>query len=206
MKQEDRNRLRREKIMAAALREFGTKSYAEASINAICAEDGISKGIVYYYHKNKENLYLACVSACFQALLDYLTKQMPPMEGRTTEENLNIYFDARLKFLEEYPDYGGMLLHANEYPPHDLREQIKQLRAELDRFNIATLQAALKNEKLRKPVTYNDFGALYDLYVIHVRATPLMQEAAAKGAVAREALCKEWANVLLHGAVEPDIP
>ena len=54
MKQEERNRLKKEKILGAALREFGAKSFAEASVNTICGEDGISKGIIYHYYTDKD--------------------------------------------------------------------------------------------------------------------------------------------------------
>lgn len=201
MKQEERNRLRREKIMAAALQEFGEKSYAEASINAICAADGISKGIVYHYYKNKEDLYLACVSACFQAMQDHLEKRMPPMEG-TTDENLSLYFDTRLKFLEEYPCYQGIFYQVTTYPPYDLHEQVMQIRTSFDRFNFAVLQTVLKNERLREPVTHEDLAALQRFYITYCNTTPLMEKAAAESPAAREALCKSWVDVLLHGVVE----
>lgn len=205
MKQEERNRLQREKIMSAALQEFGEKSYAEASINAICAAEGISKGNVYHYYKNKEALYLACVSACFQKMQDYLEKQMPPMEG-TTDENLSLYFDTRLKFLEEYPCYQGIFHQATTYPPYDLREQVMQIRASFDSFNFSVLQAALKSERLREPVTYEDFAALQKFYITYCNTTPLMEKAAAESPAAREALCRFWVDVLLHGVVVQTSP
>lgn len=205
MKQEERNRLRREKIIAAALREFGEKSYAEASINVICAEDGISKGIMYHYYKNKEDLYLACVSACFRAMLDYLKDHLPTLDG-TADENLNHYFDARLTFLQEYPCYQGIFHQATAYPPHHLHDQIMQIRSEFDHFNLSVLKAALKHAKLRKHITYEDLDALERFYIIYGNTTPLMKKAAEEGPAAREAVCRFWINVLLHGVLEPEIP
>ena len=55
MKREEKNALSRQRILEAALREFSEKGYAAASLNTVCAENGISKGIIYHYFADKEN-------------------------------------------------------------------------------------------------------------------------------------------------------
>ena len=46
MKQEERTRITYEKILAGAIKEFGTKSYENASLNTICNENHIAKGLL----------------------------------------------------------------------------------------------------------------------------------------------------------------
>ncbi len=41
------------------IREFGTKNYESASVNAICNTGQISKGL-FYHNKNKDEIYLEC--------------------------------------------------------------------------------------------------------------------------------------------------
>ena len=46
MRKEEKTRRTYERIMAAAMEEFGTKSYDNASITTLCNENQISKGLV----------------------------------------------------------------------------------------------------------------------------------------------------------------
>ena len=58
--------------MTAALVEFGEKGYEAASINVICAESQISKGLLYHNFKSKDDLYLQCVKLCYNQMTEYL--------------------------------------------------------------------------------------------------------------------------------------
>lgn len=54
---------KQERILRAALEEFAEKDYKSASTDDIAARAGISKGLLFYYFKNKESLYLTLVDA-----------------------------------------------------------------------------------------------------------------------------------------------
>ena len=47
----------RGRILKAAALEFGTHGYADASLNRIVEQAGISKGSMYYYFEDKEDLF-----------------------------------------------------------------------------------------------------------------------------------------------------
>ncbi len=95
MKREEKNELSRRRILSAAIREFSERGYDTASLNTVCAENNISKGIIYHYFKDKDELYLLCVADCFDKLTAYLgTFVINEMES--PEAQLRRYFDARL--------------------------------------------------------------------------------------------------------------
>lgn len=58
MTQDERNQRTRARIMSAARKEFGDNGYEAASINTICAAEGLSKGLLYHHFKDKDELYL----------------------------------------------------------------------------------------------------------------------------------------------------
>ena len=64
MKREEKSELTRERILQAAIEEFGTNGYDASALNTICSKNGISKGLIYYNFVDKDDLYLACVSRC----------------------------------------------------------------------------------------------------------------------------------------------
>lgn len=49
---------KKERIFDAALQEFSTRSFSQASLNQIIKNAGIPKGSFYQYFENKEDLYL----------------------------------------------------------------------------------------------------------------------------------------------------
>lgn len=84
MKQSEKTKRTKEKIMAAAMEEFGTKSYDAASLNTMCIENQISKGLIYHNFKNKDQLYLQCVGQCLLCTDDGIfTKDRGRFYGRT---------------------------------------------------------------------------------------------------------------------------
>ena len=64
MKKAEKTERTKERILQAAMEEFGRKGYAAATIGAICSEHGIAKGLLYHNFVGKDDLYLACVSRC----------------------------------------------------------------------------------------------------------------------------------------------
>ncbi len=129
MKQEEKNQISKEKILNAAIVEFGTKSYENASLNNICNNNNISKGLIYHYFKNKDELFLSCVKACFDALVDYLNKE------DFNQNDFQIFFNILLQ------------------PPIHLKEQIKDLRSDFDALNINQYRMALCNVTLREGIS-----------------------------------------------------
>src|SRR5690554_6562514 len=49
---------KRKRIFSAAVEEFASRRFSEASINQIVKEAGISRGSFYQYFTGKEDLYL----------------------------------------------------------------------------------------------------------------------------------------------------
>lgn len=58
---------RREAMMRASVAAFGQHSYKDASTEDIARSAGISKGLLFFYFRNKRTLYLRTV--------DYLMEQ-----------------------------------------------------------------------------------------------------------------------------------
>jgi AcrR family transcriptional regulator len=54
------------KILDVAKHEFAAHGYEEASYNKIIQKIGISKGSMYYYFENKEDLFITCFLDAFR--------------------------------------------------------------------------------------------------------------------------------------------
>lgn len=97
MRREERNALSKQKILEAALCEFGNNGCEKASLNTVCSAYDISKGNIYHYFKDKDEIYLSCVKSCFDALNNVLEGYLVN-ENQTILENISDYFDFRFPF------------------------------------------------------------------------------------------------------------
>lgn len=154
MNREDKNKLTRQQIVSGAIAEFGVHSYSEASVNEISRKGNISKGIIYHYFKDKDDLYLVCVKACFDNLTDFLAGQ--EISFVNVEDSIKRYLDLRLQFFEEAPDYRNIFINAVLQPPKHLTEQIGALKSKLDQFNFKFYEQLLDHVVLKADVSRDE--------------------------------------------------
>lgn len=67
-----------DELLTAALEEFNSQGYEQASINTILNKAGMSKGQFYYHFKNKEGLYLALIEMMIGRKKAFLAQLMRP--------------------------------------------------------------------------------------------------------------------------------
>lgn len=205
VKREEKNAQSRQRIIDAALREFSSKGYDAASVNTLCAEKDISKGIIYHYFKDKNELYLMLVTDCFDRLTDYL-RAAESSPAHAVEQRLQGYFDARLRFFAENPLYLGIFFNAVLNPPAQLTAEIAAAREEFDALNIATMTDLLKSVPLRRDVTVSAVVEDFRLYMDYFNAR--FQAVLAKAPTPEKALhdheeqCHRQIRILLYGVVE----
>lgn len=140
MKQEEKTRLTREKIIAAGIKEFGTNGYSGASVNNITGS-GIPKGLLYHNYRSRDELYIECLRVCFREISESLTC------GET--DGIKQYFARRMAFLSEKREMGAMVLEALISPPEKHLDEISHIREPYDRMNNEWLMKAIRAGRLR---------------------------------------------------------
>ena len=206
MNREEKNALSRQRILEAALEEFSQKGYEAASLSNVCAEKGISKGIIYHHFKDKDELYLLCVRRCFDALTDYLRDTAAQRTG-TAGERVERYFSSRLRFFSENPQLLGLFADASMDPPEHLRGEIAALRGGFDALNTDMLTQVLSSLPLCPGLSAEQAVEDFRLYMDYVNLrfrTAYVRESADPDALMREheAMCHRQLHMLLYGVVE----
>jgi AcrR family transcriptional regulator len=160
MKKEMKTELTKEKILSAAMKEFGAKGYEGASLNHIC-ETGIAKGLLYHNYENKDALFLACVDECFHTLTEYL-------KNADIGTDLHQYAQARLTFFRGHENEARLFFESVLQPPVSLKDQISKARAPFDAFNRELCSRILDTTILRPDITKEDaiqyFGLLQEMF------------------------------------------
>lgn len=204
MKRHEKNSQTRQKIIDCALQEFSEKSYGEASLNTVCSAGSLSKGIIYHYFKDKDELYLVCVKECFDALTDYLSGVVI-LGDAPIEQALADYFDARITFFGEHPLYLGVFCSAVMNPPAHLSAAIGEIAADFDAQAVSILTALLKAVRMRSDVTTAEVVEVFREYQDFVNARFQMKTYGESTLKEHEVRCRRSLQILLYGVIEREV-
>lgn len=163
MKQQERTRRTMERILAGAVEEFGTNSYENASINAICTRNGISKGLIYHNFEGKDALYLECVRLCYEHLLNHLRTGMPAAQN--AQANLQKMMQLRQEFFEKNPHYSNIFFNTVLHPPRHLQQQIGELRRPFEEFCTEYYRCTVQNLPLRDGISADTALNCFTIFV-----------------------------------------
>ncbi len=155
MKREQKNIRSKSKIFQSAIHEFGSKDYMSASINNICNDNNISKGLIYHYYESKDELFLLCVKECFDQLSDYLNRNST-IHHNDVEKSIESYFVARYEFFNVNEEFRQIFCDAILQTPEHLRKQIAELKEGFDSVNKRFLGEILKQLNLRENISADE--------------------------------------------------
>ena len=98
MTQKERQARSRHAIFLAALEEFSKNDYDTVTMDSICQGHGISKGMMYHYYSNKDELFLLCVKDTFQALKAQIERDAAELSGQSSFDSIKNYLLIREYF------------------------------------------------------------------------------------------------------------
>ena len=111
----------REKLLKSALAEFSEKGYMKASLRKICADAGVTTGALYFFFRNKNDLFAAIVDPPLKELCRLLNEHyMNDAEEMvsddpavlTAEYHIETHggLDALVEYMYQYYDVFILLL------------------------------------------------------------------------------------------------
>lgn len=156
MNKSEKTKITKQKILEAAIMEFGTYGYHGATINGICGQNGIAKGLIYHNFEGKDDLYLCCAHYAVSEFIRYVGQW---------EANADLlqYMSLRNEFLISHPHMGSIIFEMMLNTPQELREPLIAIKADFDRFNIELYSRAIRTIKLREGITEQDALQYYNL-------------------------------------------
>lgn len=204
MKQGEKSALSRQRILEAALSEFSQKGYDGASLSSVCGGGALSKGLIYHYFKDKDELYLQCAAACFDRLTACLAAAWEASAG-TTEQRLQAYFDARLRFFAMDKPCAGMFLSAVLNPPAHLAQRLCEVRSGFDALNRRVLTELLESAPLQAELSAasvaEEFGMYADYFNARFGAALAACASPAQALREHEERSHRQLGILLHGVL-----
>ena len=87
---------RRNQIIESAIKVFAREGFAHTRMEDVAAESGLSKGLLYWYFKSKEDIIIAIADLLFSA--EFRKMQNLSIEGQTSRDCLENFLDI---FIED---------------------------------------------------------------------------------------------------------
>ena len=129
---------RRNEIIAAALKVFGTKGFDAARAEDIAAQAGIAKGTLYLYFKSKEDIYAVAVQHAIAQLAERVDDRLKLAKG--LRARVSAYVFSRLEFWLEQKSLYRLVLTVGREPQH--RKQTASVLREATRCLISLYEEA----------------------------------------------------------------
>ncbi|WP_419171219.1 TetR/AcrR family transcriptional regulator [Negativibacillus massiliensis] len=150
MKQQERQKKSKEKILQAAITEFSTSGYDKVTMENICTRHGISKGMMYHYYSGKDDLFLLCVQNMYQMMQQYLEENMAELEKKDALHALKEFWMLRESFFGEHPPFKNIFENALLRTPPHLFEKIEEIRGPIEALNRQFLHRTIGKIELRE--------------------------------------------------------
>ena len=156
MKQIDWKKRSQQYIYEAALQEFGTYGYEGVNMENICKRHDISKGMMYHYFANKEELFLYCVEQIFKGLYTKINEDIPKLPKEDILATIKEYFMIREYYFENRPLEKEIFENAIIKTPKDLKDKISILRLPLKQMNHQFIKEQIAKQTLRDGISDED--------------------------------------------------
>lgn len=160
MKKAEKTEITKEKILNAAMTEFGTYGYDGATINQICRCHNISKGLIYHNFDSKGALYLCCAQTAVNAFI----RHMSAFQFGTDFQK---YMQERYRFFQKNPQYGRLIFAAVHTEETEFLHALQEIRNQFDTYNAHLYLSAVDSLKLRDGISREDalqyYGLLQDM-------------------------------------------
>lgn len=122
----------KKEILRAALNEFSTKSYDNASVNEIIEKSNASKGTFYHYFADKRTLYLDLIKEAIETKWDFINSHIKEENDKIEENDIfhTLFEQAKIgvQFAKLFPQYfalsNNFLLEAGKPIYYEVNQEL----------------------------------------------------------------------------------
>ena len=116
------------RILNAGFRVFSKSTYRKSPMNEIAAEAGISKSLLFFYFRNKKELYLFLMKKAEELTMKYLSESGCYEESDIFEMMYKGLL-AKTEMMRKYPDMSLFALKAYYEEDEEVRDELQKIIA-----------------------------------------------------------------------------
>ncbi|MBO4688092.1 MAG: TetR/AcrR family transcriptional regulator [Clostridiales bacterium] len=114
------------RILNAGFRVFARNSYRKSPMNEIAAEAGISKSLLFFYFRNKKELYLFLMKKAEELTMANLRKSGCYEESDIFEMMYKGLL-AKTAMMRQYPDMSAFALKAYYEDDEEVKDELRKI-------------------------------------------------------------------------------
>ena len=96
-------------ILTAAMEQFAARGYERASFNRIIEQAGVSKGAMYYYFDDKEDLFNTTVEHAFEQAFERVSALPDAATPEQFWQQVHEFMIRALRFIRDEPLLAGLM-------------------------------------------------------------------------------------------------
>ena len=139
---------RREEIINAALKEFASKGFDDASTNVIAKEAGISKSLMFHYVNNKKDFFLFLYDYCIEIIKkEYF--DLVDLNEKDIFERLRQAYLLKVKVLKIYPwifDFSKVVVFTDS---EAVKNELNERKSKLEENSLQNFYGDIDISKFR---------------------------------------------------------
>ena len=140
---------KQERILNAAMKEFAQKGFDNASTNEIIKDAKISKGLLFYYFKNKKSLFLFLYDYCINLYINVFYKKIN-MDETDIFIKLRQCTLIKLELLKRYADIFIFIEVAYRDKSKNIKNDLQRINKELTTSNYNKIFENMDTSKFKK--------------------------------------------------------
>jgi AcrR family transcriptional regulator len=171
---------KRERVLDAAMAEFGARGFSSASLNVVAREAGVAKGSLFAYFEDKLDLYAHVCEACSLRVREAMIAALHQRASEVGEQLFPLLRAVLVDWVEYFaghPLERGVTLAMNFEMDPEIRPTV---RAVVNHHYLEVLQPLLERAatsgELRDDVDTAHLLALLVLLLPHVALAPFTPE------------------------------
>lgn len=206
MKKEEKTKITYERILIAAINEFGTNGYDKASLTAICNDNKIAKGLLYHNFKSKDELYLKCVETCLDKMIG-VTSSINYTDC-DIKANINLFLSKRQQFFRENTNYANIFFNVVLNPPAHLKNEIYKIKEDFDIFSKECYKKLFANVSFNDGITLDlaveYFVSFQEMFNAYFQRQNINKDNFDKVIVEHELSLSKFLDIILYGIIEKE--
>lgn len=142
---------KQERILNAAMKEFASKGYGNASTNEIVKEAEISKGLLFHYFQNKKQLFLYIYDYCLDISIKEVYEQVN-FEETDLFAKIRQLQVIKLEVSERHPEFFSFFEVAYLETSAEIKPELDQRNTELLTSSVSKLFQHIDTTKFKDGV------------------------------------------------------
>lgn len=157
---------RKDAILNAALKEFATKGFDDASTNVIAKEAGISKGLMFHYVNSKRDLFLFLYDYCTE-MIDKEYLDLINFNEQDIFEKLRQSYLLQLELIQKHPWIFEFINFSSTTKSDEINRELEKRTNEklslchetmFDHVDESKFKAGLNFEKSKQLIFWSNIG------------------------------------------------